>query len=598
MAGIAAGAALAAWEQILGRDVDHGMLWLAAERLARAAFTGAAGGMVLSGGLALLLAALARGGARFTRLGVRALVLLAAACAVAAVGPWRDKAFPLHPFSSKPLSVAVALVALGAGAWLVVLRCGDALGRTPRPRRSGAAGVLGLAALAVAATSCLLLPLAAATRSTGRLCVILVSLDTLRADRLGVMGYHRRLTPRLDALAAEGMVFEQAMAAAPWTLPSHASLFTSLLPSDHAARRDYTAIAPVQTVLAEHFRNAGYRTGAFTGGGYVSAKYGFAQGFEVYDDHDENREGGPVKITQAALKWVRSIRGQSFFLFVHTYEPHAPFIHADFADPGEAGRLAAGLSGEQVQDIHHGRLVLTGPERRYVTDLYDGDAALADRAIGDLLETLKEEGVLDRALCIILSDHGEDLWDHELGISPAHGHSLYQDVLHVPLLVRAPGLVPAGARIRTPVTLLDVAPTILAMAGLPADPNHQGADLARTFREGEEPESRLMLFESVQFGPDRFALREGDLKVILTPTPKVVNNDVPLEVRALEVFDLATDPLERNDLSGRMDDRERRMMRILWSRVQRRHKPFQGGEEGKKIPEELREQLRSLGYLN
>lgn len=596
LAGLIAGAAFGLWETFLSRDLHHGMLRLGGERLAGAGLAGATAGVVVSSALAILLGLLARGGRGALRGGVLVLCLLAAAGAVVAAGPMRDRAFALHVFSSKGLSVAVALVVVGAAAWLLARRCAAALHgaagpRMGRPATAGLAGLLGTGAV------CLALPLSAAPRSTSMLPVILVSLDTLRADRLGVMGCPRPLTPRLDALASEGTLFEQAVSVSSWTLPSHSALFSSVLPSDSGIHSDHTRVEPLQSMLAERFRNAGYRTAAFTGGAYVSARFGFSQGFEIYEDHDESREGGPERIAAAALEWVRSVRGRPFFLFVHSYEVHSPFVHTTYAEAADAGRLARGLSGEQVLDIQQGRLALTESERRYATDLYDGDVARVDEVVGGLLETLRDEGILDQALLVVLSDHGEDLWDHEERISPAHGHSLYQEILHVPLIVRAPGRVRAGARIRQPVSLLDVAPTLLEMAGLPADPSHQGTSLARSLRAGEEPESRLLYSEGIEYGPDRFAVRAGNMKVIVAPMPDVVRNNVPLEVQALEVFDLASDPQERHDLSGRMDDPSRRALRALWTRLQKRYKPFHelGGQET--IPDELREQMRSLGYV-
>ena len=170
-----------------------------------------------------------------------------------------------------------------------------------------------VALLAAASTGLMLmlwvlLPRLSAARAAGRPSIMIVSLDTLRADRLGALGSARPLTPLLDGIATEGMVFEQAMSAAPWTLPSHASLFASLLPFDQIRRWDYNREPPLrQTLLAERLREAGYRTAGFTGGGYVSAQCGFGQGFEIYEDHDEVAEGGPGKIAAAALAWVRRI---------------------------------------------------------------------------------------------------------------------------------------------------------------------------------------------------------------------------------------------------------------------------------------------------
>jgi arylsulfatase A-like enzyme len=395
------------------------------------------------------------------------------------------------------------------------------------------------------------------------------------------------------------MVFEQASSTAPWTLPAHVSLFTSLMPFDHHVQWSRESIRPQHAMLAERFRDAGYRTAAFTGGGYVASAFGFGQGFEIYEDHDEIIEEGPEPIASAALDWVRSHGGQPFFLFVHTYEPHSPFVHRDFVDPAEAGRLKGGVANEEVEAIHQGELVLTEAERRFVTDLYDGDVAHADRVIGGLLATLRDEGLLDGAILVILSDHGEDLWDHSEIRSPGHGHSLYEELVRIPLVVRAPGLVPAGARIATPVSLLDIAPTLLEMAGLASDPRHAGRSLAATWRTGAEPESRIVQAESVEYGPDRFAVRLGELKVILTPRPDAAHHGVRLKVEPLEIFDLGDDPGELENLSGQRGEEAADLVARARDRAAR--KMVFAGIEGpgdEKMSDELRQQLRALGYLD
>jgi len=429
--------------------------------------------------------------------------------------------------------------------------------------------------------------------------VILVSLDTMRADRLGALGNPRPLTPRLDALAAEGVLFEQAEAAAPWTLPSHASLFSSQLPFDHGLRWDHD-FAPLASVFpAEHFREAGYRCAAFTGDGYVSGYYGFSQGFEIYRESDELKEGGPEGIAGAALDWVRENESSPFFLFVHTYEAHLPYLHAEFAAPDSGGRIGPSLSNEQVDAIHDGKLRLTEGERARVRDLYDSDVAWADRVIGGMLQTLKEEGVLEHTILVVLSDHGQDLWDHNATWSPGHGHNLYEEVLRVVLFLRAPGLIPPGLRIHSPVSLMDVAPTLLSLAGLPPDPGYRGQDLAPSCRSGTEPPPEMIQAESMEFGPERFCVRDGNLKLILTPRPdRQLSGSVTITPRPIELFDLGSDPGERVDLSRFLGGPVRTLMHFAWQRADKAL--FSGRStppNPEDLPPELLEKLRSLGYV-
>ena len=459
-----------------------------------------------------------------------------------------------------------------------------------RRRPFRAALALGAAPFALAgALAAFALPLAANRRASGLPDVVLVSLDTVRADRMGFNGYARATTPRLDALAAEGVVLEQAHSAAPWTLPSHASLFTALEPGLHGTVRRGHALRPGERTLAEAFREAGYRTGAFTGGGYVSWGYGLGQGFEAFVDHDEPNEGGPAAVVASARRWLAGTGSAPVFLFLHTYEPHAPYTHDTFADPSDRGRLPRSRSEGLPDDD-----TPTPSERRYISDLYDGDIRACDDTIGAFLETYLRERSRETIL-VVTSDHGEDVWDHDALEHPRHGHTLYQDQLRVPLFVRAPGRLPTRTRIATPVSLLDVAPTLAELAGVRWSPA-SGRSLASDLAAGREPERRPIFAEATRYGPARFALREGDLKAILTPKPdEPVERDV---VRAvpLEAFDLALDPSERHDLSGTPDAALRALVSEILERSRRKV-----GDAARPtfVPDdELLRQLRSLGYVD
>ncbi|HET9298525.1 MAG TPA: sulfatase [Candidatus Polarisedimenticolaceae bacterium] len=498
---------------------------------------------------------------------------------------WRNDTLWLGWFRAAPWIVGLGLAGAAAGIVTALL-----IRRAPRSPFFS----VPLAVLAAAGLSLLVHEPVGALRAGSRPSVILVSIDTLRADRLlGQKG--AETMPRMHALLKDGTFFAQATSAAPWTLPSHVSLFMSQLPFDHGVRWTRNTISARRCTLAERFRDAGYRTAAFTGGVYVAAHFGLDQGFEVYEDHDEEKEGGSAGIFSGALRWVRGHRSAPFFLFVHTYEAHTPYRGASTLP---RGRLGPVFRTEDVAAAQNGRLVLTEEERRYVTSLYDGDVRDADTHVAGFLEDLRREGMLDDAVLVVLSDHGEDLWDHEVTRSPGHGHALYEELVHVPLAVRAPGRVRAGATLSTPVSLLDVAPTLLDLCRLPADPGYRGRSLADALRTGKEPESRPVSSESVQYGPDRFAVREGAVKAIVAPQPDRFNYDVHLDVLPVEIFDLATDPLERDPVSGRTATGA---ATVLDSAVTRARAALRGrgaaGEGTEAIPEALRERLRSLGYI-
>jgi arylsulfatase A-like enzyme len=604
LAGWAAGFALGYWQVLLNEDLSRRMFHLAGERFFPPLLAGTILGALLSLGVELLFAASERT-KRGPLLCMAILAILYAAGVALAAFPLRPRLFPLRIFSGKLVSLCFFAMIAGPPGALLAARFRESFGRARRatagagPARPGLAATLGLSLAVLSAAAALGAPRLSASRPGNGLSVILLSLDTLRADRLGALGCPRPLTPRLDALARQGTVFEHAESAAPWTLPSHASIFSSLLPYDHGTRWEHKPLRPSIATLAEHFREAGFRTASFNGGGYISAYLGLSQGFEIYEEHDEGKEGGPERIAAAALAWIRSRRAHPFFLFLHTYEVHSPYTHSELADPHDAGGLARTFEVADVVAVQRGERFLTPGERRYVAALYDGDVAHADRVMGGLLETLREEGILDRVLLVVLSDHGEDLWDHDMRRSPGHGHSLYEELLHVPLFFRAPGKVAAGARIGAPVSLLDVAPTVLALAGLPPDPQHRGRSLESALRGGAEPALAPIAAESTEYGPERFSLRQGSLKVILAPRPEQANAGIAIPgVRPLEIFDLEADPAEKTDLSSTAHAGAAAAVESVWKRAEKVAKPG-GDEKGgrRRLPAELEEQLRSLGYV-
>ncbi len=595
LAGWIAGFLYGGWGVFLGRDWEHGFLRLAAAKLGAATLAGAALGALVSPLLLLGIMRARRRGAAALRWLALAAILAGGAAGYLAAFTWRERLFPLHIYSSKLLSLTIiggiALCVTALALWRLVEPAGPGRGRGAASQALSAAGLLlAFSSLLVQwVVPRLPLPSGANGRS-----ILLVSLDTLRGDRVGALRDGRPLTPSLDALARRGTLFEQATSAAPWTLPSHASLFTGRLPYSHGARTEHQAVRPDLATLAERLRESGYRTAGFTGGGYVASYFGFDQGFDLYEDHDETREGGPGPIFQAALSWIEGVGKAPFFAFVHTYEVHYPYTHADFVDAGSRSALGP-LGVRELEAIHRGERVLTPAEREVVKRLYDGDVVSADRQVGALLEELGKHGILDSLVVVVVSDHGEDLWDHDERRSPGHGHSLYEELLHVPLIVSSPGLVREGERIRMPVSLIDLAPTLLDLAGLPGLAQAEGRSLAQVLEQGGEPESRPIIAESIEYGPDRFSRREGDLKIVLAPLPDRYNSGVELAVRPVEIFDLSQDPHERTRLVSLPAVRTGEPLEALWRHVEAVFRPARSGP-GKLAPE-LREQLRSLGYV-
>ncbi|HEX6624268.1 MAG TPA: sulfatase, partial [Pyrinomonadaceae bacterium] len=290
--------------------------------------------------------------------------------------------------------------------------------------------------------------------------VILISIDTLRSDRLPMYGYDRVSTPNLDALRGDAILYERAYSHCPLTLPSHSSMFTGLLPSEHGVR-DNTGYRLEQSTptLAELLKKNGYATAAAVSAFVLRRESGIARGFDFYDDDVEalgQRAGiGQVQrdgraTVEAAKKWLEGKTGNPFFLFVHMYEPHTPYT------PPE-------------------------PFNSQYKDKYDGEIAYADAVVGELIADLKARDVYDDAMIILLSDHGEGLNDHG---EEEHGVFLYREAIQVPLLVKLPKSAHKGKSVAAPVQLIDVFSTILAQTTTPGSTRNTTARSLLTFLSG------------------------------------------------------------------------------------------------------------------
>jgi arylsulfatase A-like enzyme/thioredoxin-like negative regulator of GroEL len=288
-----------------------------------------------------------------------------------------------------------------------------------------------------------LLFLACSTREQpGRPTIVFISVDTLRSDRLPVYGYQGVATPHIDALRRDGVLYERAYSHAPLTLPSHASMFTGLLPAEHGVRNNigYQLDPKNGRTLASLLRANGYRTGAAVSSYVLRAETGIADGFDVYDDDvprsasaatAENQRAGSETLKRAQ-SFLQSATAAPAFLFFHIYEPHAPYT------PPE-------------------------PYRSRYSDPYDGEIAASDATVGELIATLKTAGLYDEALILFTSDHGEALWEHG---EDQHGILLYREVLQVPLVMKLPRSEQAGSTIEEPFALKDIFHTILGTAGV------------------------------------------------------------------------------------------------------------------------------------
>jgi len=386
--------------------------------------------------------------------------------------------------------------------------------------------------------------------------IVLISIDTLRADRLGSYGHTTAVTPRLDALAGEGVRFASAFSHYPLTLPSHASMLTGLLPPRHGVRDNlgFRLAAEVET-LAERLRAAGRPTAAAVSSYVLRRATGVAQGFESYDDalvamgpvdalSEVQRDGGET--AERLARWVEVHSDEPFFAFLHLFEPHTPY-----APPPKYAGLASA---------------------------YDGEVAYADAIVGTFLGRLEALGVLERSIIVVTSDHGESLGEHG---ESAHGFFLYRAAVHVPLIIRLPGRAGAGRLAEAPVGLVDVAATLLDLAGLPTD-DLDGVSLRRALA-GEPTERRPVYSETLypryHFGwSELYAATDGEHRYIRAPRP--------------ELYSRRDDPAEENNLVTRRAASAAALESWLDGPVGSGSVPEPGA-----VSPEARQRLEALGYV-
>jgi arylsulfatase A-like enzyme len=453
-----------------------------------------------------------------------------------------------------------------------------------------------------AARAALLLALAAALAGCGgapRPNVLLVSIDTLRADAVGAYGSPFP-TPVLDALAASGALFENAIAPAPATAPSHATLLTGIDVPRHGVGQNGTPLPAELRTLPAAFGAAGYATGGFVSSFVLDPRFGWSRGFETYDatfprrgQTFRQRVGFATRhefdgydrraphTTGPALAWLASA-AEPFFLFVHYFDPHAPYDAPEEllrqVPPGEARRLAQLWLPEAHRELP--RLTLDDLTR--VLRHYHAEVLGVDRAVGALLAALDERGLEGRTLVVVTADHGEGLGEHG---SLDHAHQLYEAQVRVPLILRWPGQLAAGLRLATPVGLVDVAPTLAELAGVELG-DVDGRSLAGALRAGVEPEPRPLLGRRRRYERpigghrgQKFFVREARWKYIRA-------SDDPDEL-----YDLREDPGERRNLYAADSREAARLGAIL-----ERHLAAHPEPAAPPLGDEERRGLEALGY--
>jgi arylsulfatase A-like enzyme/Flp pilus assembly protein TadD len=389
--------------------------------------------------------------------------------------------------------------------------------------------------------------------------LLLVTIDTLRADRLGCYGHAGAETPVLDGLARRGARFTSVLAAVPLTGPSHATLLTGLPPPVHGVRDNVNfSLDARHRTLATLLKQRGYRTAAFVGAYPVAADLGFAQGFDSYDEgfHQkpvpgQGAERPANEVADTAIRWLERLGGEPFFVWAHFYDPHAPYT----PPPPYADRFR---------------------ERPY-----DGEIAFVDAQLGRLLEALRRGGRERDTVVAVTSDHGEALGDHG---EETHAVLVYQSTLHVPFLLAGPG-VPQGLLVDARIGGVDLAPTLLGLLGAEAPAALHGRDLRAALRGGRPPHAPL--YAESLFG--RLNCRWSSLRALVDGDWKLIQG------ARTELYDLARDPGERSDRAAAEPERARRMAGTLAAAL-RKMTPRGDSARAIALSAEQEERLRSLGY--
>ncbi len=370
-----------------------------------------------------------------------------------------------------------------------------------------------------------------ARASARRRVLVWLSQDALRADHLSVYGYELPTSPRAEAWAAGAVVLEQASATASWTLPSLASQFTGRWPGSHGAVMN--KLATTDATLWQALAAAGFTVLGSSANEFVSDRHGLGGGFDLLNSSERRARGQLRELLGHLGEWP----GGDLALFVHLIDPHLPYD----PPPAQRQRFDFGYRGRLTGDNHfHTRLPVGAEERRQLVALYDAEILAGDEEIGRFLDELRGRGLLESALIVYTSDHGEEFGEHGGFL---HGRTLYQEALHVPLILAAPGLAPR--RVTTPVSLVDLAPTVLDLLGLAPLPAAQGRSL-RPLLEGRGAAPSPVFSETV-LTADRsqlLALRLGQWKYIAR-LPRGARSSSPLEEQA---YDLQADPGEQRDL--------------------------------------------------
>lgn len=425
---------------------------------------------------------------------------------------------------------------------------------------------------------------------------ILISMDTVRADHLSTYGYNRNTTPRIDKYASRGVVFEHCTSSSSWTVPAHHTIFTSMEPATHGCvyypkpgrlNREFDTMAKI-------FTRHGFRTAAFTGGGYVGKRMGFDVGFEHFESLGVRFE----RNMDATLEWLDANNDKPFFLFMHGFNAHRPYV----PPPPYKYLFAGDYQGNyDIKQFAPGKPKPEPDDLAYVVSQYDGEIAFIDAMMGDFFLMLRERNLLADTLVILTSDHGDEFYEHG---RCDHIHTLYDELTAVPWIMFGPG-IPAK-RVRDHVGTIDILPTVLSMFGIEESIAFQGADRSSLIFEDHGPrDAAIYSFTGKSGRPKHLSSVRTSRWKLVTDLPAGGPNPACPRCKQQQpeggdvaLYDLQADPTEQRDVSEENADVVAYLKNKLEERIAKCRALRLTTESPPPAGEEYLETLRTLGYID
>ena len=437
--------------------------------------------------------------------------------------------------------------------------------------------------------------------------VLLIGIDTFRADHVSCLGYGRKTTPAIDRLAAEGVKFTSAFATSSWTTPTVMSVLTSLYPGVHQTTDSSKQLPPEVQTLATILKSNGYATAGFVSNPCIENRYGHSRGFDLYDDYSVGLDQGanvfgnndqvsysaPTSetVNRIALKWLETNHEKPFFMFVFYIDPHYDYVppppYNMAFDPNYSGTIdGRGIASEPRTSVRPGQRDL-----EHIIALYDGDILYTDSYVGKLLDKFREYHLLDNTLVVVFGDHGDEFYEHG---STAHAHTLYNELVHIPIIMRLPPAMPANKQIDALVSQVDIMPTILDYLGIKNTGIMQGLSL-RPVIEGKQKKLHDAVYAEVS------AYKDKTYASVVTENMKFIYD--LNSSRNRQLFDLAIDKNEKVNLYNRLADAAQvpleSQLSAWLSNNQEVGQSLRRGQKAIARPpdDQHLEQLKGLGYV-